>query len=45
MEKLVEATISKFNVSLILECYYKLFKLIYIKFNDAGITIQGSCDE
>ena len=45
MESLVEATISKFNVSSILECYYRLFKLIYIRFNDAGITIQGSCYE
>ena len=45
MEKLVQATISKFSVLSILECYYRLFKLIYIRFNDAGITIQGSCDE
>ena len=29
----------------ILDCYYRLFPLIYISYDSEGITIQGSCEE
>ena len=45
MERLVEMKITKFNILLILDCYYRLFPLIYISYDSEGITIQGSCEE
>ena len=29
----------------ILDCYYRLFPLIYISYDSEGITIQGSCED
>ena len=29
----------------ILDCYYRLFPLIYVEFDSEGITMQGSCEE
>ena len=37
--------IAKFNILSILDCYYRLFQLIYISYDSEGITIQGSCKE
>ena len=45
MERLVEVKLSKVNVLSILDCYYRLFPLIYISYDSEGITIQGSCEE
>ena len=45
MERLVEMNIAKFNILSILNCYYRLFPLIYISYNSKGMTIQGSCEE
>ena len=45
MERLVEMKIAKFNILSILDCYYRLFPLIYISYNSEGMTIQGSCEE
>ena len=45
MERLVEVTLKKVNILLILDCYYRLFQLIYISYDSEGITIQGSCKE
>ena len=45
MERLVEMKIAKFNILSILNCYYRLFSLIYISYDSEGITIQGSCEE
>ena len=45
MERLVEMKIAKFNILSILDCYYRLFPLIYISYDSEGITIQGSCEE
>ena len=42
MERLVEETLSKVNILSILDCYYRLFPLIYISYYPEGITIQGS---
>ena len=33
--------IAKFNILSILDCYYRLFPLIYISYDSEGITIQG----
>ena len=41
MERLVEVTLSKVNILSILDCYYRLFPLIYISYDSEGITIQG----
>ena len=41
MERLVEVTLSKVNILSILDCYYRLFPLIYISYDPEGITIQG----
>ena len=45
MERLVEMKTDKFNILSILDCYYRLFPLIYISYDSEGITIQGSCEE
>ena len=45
MERLVEVTLSKVNILSILNCYYRLFPLIYISYDSEGITIQRSCEE
>ena len=45
MERLVEVTLSKVNILSILDCYYRLFPLIYISYDSEGITIQASCEE
>ena len=45
MERLVEMKIAKFNILWILNCYYRLFPLIYISYDSEGMTIQGSCEE
>ena len=45
MERLVEMKIAKFNILSILNCYYRLFPLIYMSYNSEGISIQGSCEE
>ena len=45
MERLVEVTLKKVNILSILECYYRLFPLIYISYDSKGITMQGSYKE
>ena len=45
MERLVEIKIDKFNILSILNCYYRLFPLIYISYDSEGIKIQGSCED
>ena len=45
MERLVEVTLSKVNILSMVDCYYRLFPLIYISYDSEGITIQGSCEE
>ena len=45
MESLVEAKIAKVHILSILDCYCRLFPLIYISYDSEGITIQGSCKE
>ena len=45
MERLVEVMLSKVNILSILNCYYKLFPLIYISYDPKGMTIQGSCED
>ena len=45
MERLVEVTLSKVNILSILDCYYRLFPLIYISYDSEGVTIQGSCED
>ena len=45
MESLVEVKIAKVHILSILDCYYRLFPLIYIRYDSEGITIQGSCEE
>ena len=44
MERFVEMKIAKFNILSILDCYYRLFPLIYISYDSEGIKIQGSKD-
>ena len=41
MERLVEVTLSEVNILSILDCYYRLFPLIYISCDSEGSTIQG----
>ena len=41
MERLFEVMLSKVNILSILDCYYRLFPLIYISYDSEGITIQG----
>ena len=45
MEGLVEVTLKKVNILSILDCYYRLFPLIYISYDSEGITIQESCED
>ena len=45
MERLVEVTLKKVKILSILDCYYRLFQLMYISYDSEGITIQGSCEE
>ena len=45
MERLVEIMLSKVNILSILNCYYRLFSLIYISYDSEGITIQGSSED
>ena len=45
MESLVEVMLSKVNILSILDCYYRLFPLIYIRYDCKEIMIQGSCEE
>ena len=45
MESLVEVTLDKIHILAILDCYYRLFPLIYISYDSEGITIQGSCED
>ena len=37
--------IAKFNILSILDCYHRLFPLIYISYDSEGITIEGSCED
>ena len=45
MERLVEVTLKKVHILSILNCYYRLFPLIYISYDSEGITIQGLNEE
>ena len=45
MERLVGVTLSKVDILSILDCYYRLFPLIYISYDSEGIRMQGSCEE
>ena len=45
MERLVEVALSKVNILSILDCYYRLFPLIYTSYDSEGIKIQGSCED
>ena len=45
MERLVEVKLAKVHILSILDCYYRLFPLIYTGLDSEGITIQGSCEE
>ena len=45
MERLVEVTLAKVHILSILDCYYRLFPLIYISYDSEGITIKGSCED
>ena len=45
MERLVEIEVAKFNILSILDCYYRLFPLIYISYDSKGMRIQGSCKD
>ena len=45
MERSVEVTLKKVHILSILDCYYRLFPLIYISCDSEGITIQGSCED
>ena len=45
MERLVEVMLAKVHILSILDCYCRLFPLIYISYDLKGITIQGLCEE
>ena len=45
MDRLVEITLKKVHILSILDCYYKIFPLIYMSFDNEGIAVQGSCEE
>ena len=45
MDRLIEVMLRKVHILSILNCYCKLFPLVYIGFDSEGITIQGSCKE
>ena len=38
MERLVEVTLKKVHILSILDCYYRIFPLIYISYDSEGIT-------
>ena len=47
MERFVEITVKKVHIEgtlELLDCYYRLFPLIYIIYDSEAITIQGSCE-
>ena len=44
MERLVEVMLSKVNILSILDCYYRLFPLIYVSYDSEGIKIQELCE-
>ena len=43
--KMIKVELKKVHILQILNCYYKIFPLIYVGFDSEGITLQGSCDE
>ena len=45
MERLIEVTLKKVHILEVLNCYCKMFPLVYVGFDSEGITIQGSCEE
>ena len=45
MERLVEVKLAKVHILSILDCYYRLFLMIYISYDSEGITIQRSCED
>ena len=45
MERLVEIKLKKVHILSLLDCYYRLFPLIYISYDSEGITIQGSNED
>ena len=45
MERLIEVTLKKVHILSRLDCYYRLFPLIYISYDSERITIQGSCED
>ena len=45
MERFVEVKLAKVHILSILNCYYRLFPLIYISYDSKRITIQGSCED
>ena len=45
MEKFVEVKLAKVHILAILDCYFRLYKIIYISYDSEGITIQRSCDK
>ena len=42
---MVEVMLAKVHILSILDCYYRLFQLIYMRYDFEGITIQGSCED
>ena len=40
MERLVEIKLKKVHILSILDCYYRLFPLIYISYDSGGMTIH-----
>ena len=38
-------TLKKVNILSILDCYYRLFPLMYISYDSEGIMMQGSCED
>ena len=45
MERLVKVMLKKVHILAILDCYYRLFQLIYISYDSEGIMIQGSNED
>ena len=45
MERLAKIKLKKVHILLILDCYYRLFPLIYISYNSEGMMIQGSFED
>ena len=45
MEKLIGLTLKKVPILKTLDCYFKMFQMVKVKFDSRGITIQESCDE